>query len=116
MEYKCSRRSFSAIAGSGIILAGIGYFKVAGAVTLYGDGHSDDTYALQCLIDGYPVVVAASGVVASSDGGVVRLLNGKFRLSGPLKVKSGTHLHVGNCTFLSGRGTRQPYPPSIYQE
>lgn len=106
MDRRGFLRNASLLAAGAAILGRVELSPTApkpSAWTLYGDGETDDTDALQALFDGHEVLDRA-GVVQVSGPGYLVVENGRFRVCRTVEI-GGTHRPRASVTgcFFDGR-------------
>ncbi|MCW2337281.1 hypothetical protein M2337_001514 [Sphingobium sp. B2D3A] len=107
-----SRRGFIGASGGAIVGAAMvpAALQAAEVPVLHADGIHDDTDALEALFAGRQVRVAQKDVVARYENGTVRLINGRYLMSRPVRAHGDAAVYTGHCTFRIGEGPALPYP------
>ncbi|MBU0556919.1 MAG: hypothetical protein KKD64_01485 [Alphaproteobacteria bacterium] len=107
-----SRRGFIGATGGALVGAAVmpAALQAAEIPVLHADGIHDDTHALEALFAGRPVQVVRENVVARYENGTVRLINGHYLTSRPVRARSEANVYTGHCTFRVGDGPALPYP------
>ena len=107
-----SRRGFIGATGGALLGAAMmpSALEAAEIPMLHADGIHDDTHALEALFAGRLVQVASQNVVARNENGTVRLINGQYFTSRPIRAREDTNVYTGHCTFRIADGPALPYP------
>lgn len=105
-----TRRSFVCSAACTAAIVSAGPALALAPQRLHGDGIHDDTDALEALFAGQPVVTDREALIAQRDGANIRLLNGKFLIRRPVRIRKGMNLYSANCSFRVNDGAMAPYP------